>query len=160
MVFPLILISSINYASANESQKIPPWFKGNASLWLTGKMDDQQFVSEIHNLITLWSSARNVTKVFTTRPIVQHADNCNDANYQRVNWSGCDHSHENLNHINLNTANWDGTNLSHANIEKADLVQANLQSTYLGGAILTGADLSCRNNSVCVSARNILSANP
>ncbi|MGI0046841.1 MAG: hypothetical protein ACREBB_06605, partial [Nitrosotalea sp.] len=48
-----ISLSSRNLAYGDESNStIPQWFRDNASLWLSGNMNDQQFMQAIHQLVT------------------------------------------------------------------------------------------------------------
>ncbi|MGI0045968.1 MAG: hypothetical protein ACREBB_02085, partial [Nitrosotalea sp.] len=51
MIFSLMSTLD-HHANADTDQQIPPWFRDNASLWLSGNMNDQQFMQAIHQLVT------------------------------------------------------------------------------------------------------------
>ena len=94
-------ISVDHYANADTNQQIPQWFQDNASLWLSGNISDQQFIQEIHDLIS-FSSLQNVqtNKTLPVSYTVSHSKTCDDQNFPLVDWHGCDHSNACLNPCN------------------------------------------------------------
>ncbi|MGI0102763.1 MAG: pentapeptide repeat-containing protein, partial [Nitrosotalea sp.] len=126
MSISIVVPSSIsrNPAYADDNGIISmSWLKDNAKLWVAGKMTDKQYVDSIRLFVqndilsstvpvqgnlTVSQSSSNVVPELT----VPHSKNCNDQNFPRVDWSGCDHSNAYLSHANLNNANLQRTNLS------------------------------------------------
>jgi len=170
IIFCFLIFShsaSVDYASADTGMPIPQWFHDKTSLWLSGNIDDQEFMQAIHDLITNSSSSAQVqaNQVMPTNETLQsetsamsggmkqtnspstssattlQSKDCDDTNFPKVDWSGCDKSNSYLNHADLDDANLEGVNLSHANLFKADLAEAHLENAILDNAEMTNIDL-------------------
>ncbi|MDE1727443.1 MAG: pentapeptide repeat-containing protein, partial [Thaumarchaeota archaeon] len=151
-VITLSISRNLAYADNNSTVSMP-WLKDNAELWVEGKISDQQYLAGISliikdGLLQSWTTSQNSITVHSSQNVTRQSSisypkskNCNDLNFPRVDWSGCDHSNAYLNHANLNNANLQETNLSHANLIKADLNSANLQKANLDYAEMTNIDL-------------------
>jgi len=103
--------------------------QGYAMKWAQGKISDSDYFAGIRYLIQhgFLERATQAQTAPVSSNIIQQPKNCQDRNFPKVDWHGCNFSGAQLSHIEISNSNLEGVNLSYANLYKAYAVNAALK---------------------------------